>query len=406
MSALPPAWLEVPLQAITEVILGQSPPGDSYNHDKKGLPFFQGKAEFGEMRPSVRKWTTDPRKIAQPDDVLLSVRAPVGPTNLAPCECAIGRGLVALRPLGGIDPRYVLYGIRATGHALASQATGTTFAAVSGSQVRAHLLPLAPLNEQRRIVDAIDEQFSRLDVAVNLLSRAESRVSGLRRWLVRQAISGDWPRKSIGDLTINFDGRRIPVKASDRAKRRGDYPYYGASGVIDTIDDYLFDGEFLLIAEDGANLLSRSKPIAFPARGRFWVNNHAHVVQTTDAILQEYLALLLNGTNLSFAITGTAQPKLTQANLNRFLVPVPPVDEQRRIVLEVEHRTSVIDAMRDAIRVATRRGEALRRSILDRGFRGELVRHDPNDEPVAQLLAGIAERRPSAASRRRRKVRA
>lgn len=92
-----------------------------------------------------------------------------------------------------------------------------------------------------------------------------------------------------------------------------------------------------------------------PTRQPDWVNNHAHLVQTTDAELQEYLALVLNGPDLSFAITGTAQPKLTQANLNRFPVPVPPPDEQRRIILEIDYRLSVIDAMRDAIRMAPRR---------------------------------------------------
>ena len=93
-----------------------------------------------------------------------------------------------------------------------------------------------------------------------------------------------WVWATVEQITENFDGRRIPLKSADRDKRSGQYPYYGASGIIDDIDEFLFDGDFLLIAEDGANLLSRSTPIAFKASGRFWVNNYAHVVQTRDEI--------------------------------------------------------------------------------------------------------------------------
>src|SRR5262249_49456107 len=105
-----------------------------------------------------------------------------------------------------------------------------------------------------------------------------------------------WCWASVDQLTVNFDGQRVPVKAEDRAARQGEYPYYGASGVIDSVDDFLFDGSYLLIAEDGANLLSRSTPIAFQATGRFWVNNHAHVVQCLAGMPLVYLELFLNGT--------------------------------------------------------------------------------------------------------------
>ncbi len=97
MSQLPQGWVAAPLREFADIILGQSPPGRAYNADGRGLPFFQGKAEFGDLRPTVRKWTTEATRVAEADDVLLSVRAPVGPVNLAPTRCAIGRGLAALR---------------------------------------------------------------------------------------------------------------------------------------------------------------------------------------------------------------------------------------------------------------------------------------------------------------------
>ena len=100
-------------------------------------------------------------------------------------------------------------------------------------------------------------------------------------------------------VSRNFDGLRTPVKSADRSLRDGIYPYYGASGVIDTIDAFLFDGTFLLIGEDGANLLSRSTPIAFQASGRFWVNNHAHVLQALGEMSLSFLELYVNATQLN-----------------------------------------------------------------------------------------------------------
>jgi type I restriction enzyme S subunit len=181
-----------------------------------------------------------------------------------------------------------------------------------------------------------------------------------------------WVCASVEQITDNFDGTRVPLKSTDRNKRSGPYPYYGASGIIDDIDDYLFDGAYLLIAEDGANLLSRSTPIAFKASGKFWVNNHAHIVQTAGAIPLAYLAIFLNGQDLKFFITGSAQPKLTQAALNRIPVPLPPLAEQERIVAEVERRLSVVEELEAVANANLQRATRLRQSILQRAFKGKL----------------------------------
>src|SRR5258708_12255097 len=111
MSQLPLGWAASTVGETCEVVQGQSPPGSSYNEEGIGLPFFQGKAEFGDLFPSVRKWTTDPKKVAEDGDVLLSIRAPVGPTNLAPTQCVIGRGLPPIPPIPPIPPRFLLYSL-------------------------------------------------------------------------------------------------------------------------------------------------------------------------------------------------------------------------------------------------------------------------------------------------------
>ncbi|MDQ7778704.1 MAG: restriction endonuclease subunit S, partial [Planctomycetota bacterium] len=219
-----------------------------------------------------------------------------------------------------------------------------------------------------------------------------------------------WVWTVLGDITRNLDGRRVPVKDDDRANMQGPYPYYGASGVIDTVKDFLFDGDYLLIAEDGANLLARSKPIAFQAHGKFWVNNHAHVVQTLGRMPLAFLEHFLNSISLKFAITGSAQPKLTQANMNRLPVSLPPTLEQERIVEELARRFSAVDEAEKAVNKGLRQAERLRQSILKRAFEGQLVPQDPNDEPAEKLLARIRaerekeDRRPSLGRSRRRRT--
>ena len=177
-----------------------------------------------------------------------------------------------------------------------------------------------------------------------------------------------WQWAVLGDLCENHDGIRVPVKASDRLGMRGQYPYYGASGVIDHVNDYLFEGTYLLISEDGANLLARSKPIAFEATGRFWVNNHAHVVKAKNGIVQRYLLHAIEHSDIGRLITGSAQPKITQRNLSRVPIPVPPTAEQERIVAAIEEHFSRLEAVESALKQDLARLDALRSSLLTDAF--------------------------------------
>ncbi len=143
-------------------------------------------------------------------------------------------------------------------------------------------------------------------------------------------MSFEWPARPVGELTINHDGRRRPIKESDR--RRGPYPYYGASGIVDSVDGYLFDGCYLLIGEDGENLRTRQTPIAFLASGKFWVNNHAHIVTGNDLAETQFLMYALLNADISAYLSGAVMPKLTQGNLNRIVLPCPPRAVQESIV--------------------------------------------------------------------------
>jgi type I restriction enzyme S subunit len=141
----------------------------------------------------------------------------------------------------------------------------------------------------------------------------------------------DWKTYKLGEVVKILDYRRIPLSSKERSSRKGCYPYYGAQGIIDYIDDYLFDGTYLLIAEDGENLKSQKQNIAQLATGKYWVNNHAHIVESNGICDIRYLCYMLNTMDLTGYITGSAQPKLNQANLVAITLQLPPKEVQKRI---------------------------------------------------------------------------
>ena len=144
--------------------------------------------------------------------------------------------------------------------------------------------------------------------------------------------------KVLGDVSINKDSLRKPITSGKRVA--GYYPYYGASGIVDYINEYIFDGDYLLVSEDGANLLSRNTPIAFSISGKNWVNNHAHVLEFNTEAERKFIEYYLNSINLEPYISGSAQPKLNQKNLNIIRVPAPPLEVQQEIVRLLDEFTA------------------------------------------------------------------
>ena len=165
------------------------------------------------------------------------------------------------------------------------------------------------------------------------------KVDGIERCIDDELpfeIPEGWEWVRLGNALINRDFERVPLSVEERSKLDKIYDYYGASGIIDKVDRYLFDKPLLLVGEDGANLLLRSKPIAFIAKGQYWVNNHAHVLDTIEGLLLDYVALFINSINLAPYVTGTAQPKMNQEKMNSILLPIPPTAEQHRIVKKID----------------------------------------------------------------------
>ena len=208
-------------------------------------------------------------------------------------------------------------------------------------------------------------------------------------------IPSGWELARFGSVMYNRDSERIPLSVAKRSKLTKIYDYYGASGVIDKVDKYLFNKDLLLIGEDGANLINRSKPIAYIATGKYWVNNHAHVLDCIDSIFMQYICLYINSISLVDYVTGTAQPKMNQEKMNSILLPLPPHNEQKRILQKVdkiqplfvryEKNQSRLEALTKTLYIN------LRKSILQEAIQGHLVPQDADDEPASILLQRIKE---------------
>jgi type I restriction enzyme S subunit len=281
---------------------------------------------------------------------------------------------------------------------------------VNGTKLGQLNLPLAPLDQQGQIVDKIEELFSELDKGVENLKTAQQQLKVYRQAVLKSAFNGmlthtslkkdelpkTWKLMSFGEVTNNFDGKRRPLSAKVRESFKGQYPYYGACDIIDYVKDFLLDGKYILIGEDGANLLSKNKPLAFIVNGKFWVNNHAHVCQPKDFILFEFLNYQFNSIHINQYISGTAQPKLNQANLNKIPIIVPPLDDQLRVIQEIESRLSVCDKIEETITDSLQQAEVLRQSILKKAFEGKLVTANTQKEAKVvsiNSMRGVWERK-------------
>lgn len=203
-----------------------------------------------------------------------------------------------------------------------------------------------------------------------------------------------WKWVHFGELMINRDAERIPLSVSERNKLNKVYDYYGASGVIDKVDRYLFDKTLLLVGEDGANLLARSTPIAYLATGKYWVNNHAHVLDCVEGKLSlEYIMYFINAISLAKYVTGTAQPKMNQEKMNSIPVALPPLSEQKRIVAKIEELLPLVDRYEQAwtkLEDFNRRfPEDMKKSILQQAIQGKLVEQRPEEGTAQELYAQI-----------------
>ncbi len=209
--------------------------------------------------------------------------------------------------------------------------------------VRKFLIPLPSLKEQEHIVRKLDSAFAEIDKLKEISNKTRSIYSQLLKQIIFQCLNNknyNWTKKYLDEISTNLDSKRKPITKSKRIK--GLTPYYGASGIVDYVQRYIFDDDLLLISEDGANLISRSYPIAFSINGRSWVNNHAHVLKFNSKDMQSWVEIYLNFKNIDNFISGMAQPKLNKAKLNQIPIPIPEVSKLKELIETIVNAKEII----------------------------------------------------------------
>lgn len=183
-----------------------------------------------------------------------------------------------------------------------------------------------------------------------------------------------WDKVFVTKIVVLHDARRVPLNASQRVEMKGLIPYYGANGLVDYVNDYLFDGEYVLLAEDGGYFDDPRRGVAYEVSGKFWVNNHAHILQPLGGISTRFLRHQLNAINWLPYVGGSTRLKLTQEGLRQAQVPLPPLPEQWRIVAKIDSLTGKSRRARDHLDHIPRLVEKYKQAILAAAFRGDLTR--------------------------------
>ena len=280
-------------------------------------------------------------KIVPKDSIIFATRVGVGKVGINRIDLAINQDLAGvLIDNENYDIKFLAYqlGIDSIQQYVAMNKRGATIKGITRDCLEQIRLNVPPLLEQKKITHilstvqrAIEVQERIIQITIELKKSLMHKLftEGIRNEPQKQTEIGpipeSWEVVELETIFECFDERRKPVKKSNRLP--GPYPYYGASGIVDYVEDYLFEGEYLLLAEDGENLDSRKLPIAFIATGQFWVNNHAHILKTRHGNMQFYQQYIANMPIKDY-LSGITRPKLKKEYMMKIQLPFPPIDQQ------------------------------------------------------------------------------
>ncbi len=394
---LPKGWIRIEMENICDLIGGGTP-------SRKISEYFDGdviwltpteipKEKITKINTSKEKITQlglakSSAKLTPSNAVLLTSRASIGYVAISGTEVTTNQGFASFVCSKMVHNYFLAYWLWANRKLLVEKATGTTFKEIPKSVIKKLEINIPPLNEQKRIVTKVESIFAQIDAAKEKLEAlsvharsASGSLAQLRSSVLKQAFEGrlvpqdakdepaevllkrihegsgkeliiekdnlpeGWIRTELKNCVEILDSRRIPINSSERKQRQGNIPYYGSTGQVGWIDDYLFDEELTLLGEDAAPFLDRLKDKAYLISGKSWVNNHAHVLKGINEILHNrFLCFFLNQFDYHEYVTGTTRLKLNQARMKMIPVLLPPLNEQHRIVTKIESIFSRIDA--------------------------------------------------------------
>jgi type I restriction enzyme, S subunit len=344
----------IELGDVADLIMGQSPPGDTYNASGNGWPFFQGKTEFGKISPTAVKWCTHPSKLAQPGDILISVRAPVGPTNLADQECCIGRGLAAIR-VKSIDRDFLWLFLKYSENALAAKGQGSTFEAINGDDLKTLKVPLYPIGKQRQIAAQLKAQLSEVDKARQAAETQLQEVSLLtvrHREKVLIQLAGV-PRVPLGELLHGIEAGKS-FKTTELIARPDELGVIKVSAVSwneflpleskAVEDEYQPDeqhrirkGDLIISRANTLELVGAVVLVSEDYPMRLLSDKTLRLVIDKEKALPEYLLMILRLSEARAHIeknaTGTSNSmrNISQSSINTIPIPKVTIDKQREL---------------------------------------------------------------------------
>lgn len=359
-------WSAAPIGSVCNVIAGQSPPGDAYNDHGDGLPFYQGKKEFTDRylgAPSV--WTTYVTKRAMAGDILMSVRAPVGPINETREEICIGRGLAAIRNGRDIDRDYLWYALSWLQPEIAGS-DGAVFPSINKSQIEALEIPLPPLEEQTRIVAVLDLAFAALDRArANAEANLGDSVKLFGAYLAKTFSAGgfDWMDRPVGDvLTLQ---RGFDITKAEQAI--GSVPVVSSGGVKSFHNVATAPGPGVVIGRKG------SIGSVHYVEEDFWPHDTTLFVKDFKGNHPRLIYYMLCGLDLARLDTGAANPSLNRNLVHPLRVKWPPSGQQSSVAMRLDEVKLTSESVDSRYKVKLAEISALRQSLLQAAFSGQLA---------------------------------
>lgn len=373
------AWREYLLEDVVDRFIDYR--GKTPNKTGTGIPLVTAKVvKSGKILPpnefiaaeDYDAWMT--RGLPKVDDVVLTTEAPLGEVALIKdTNVALAQRIITIRAKEGLafGPFLKFYFQNGAGqHELQSRASGTTVFGIKASVLRKVPVELPSVHEQK----AIAAVLSSLDDKIDLLHRQNKTLEAIaaslfRQWFVEEA-RVDWEDGTLGEIIDIFDGQRIPLSKMERDEKKDGhlYPYYGAAQIMDYINDYIFDGEYILLGEDGTVRTDEGYPVLQFATGKFWVNNHAHVLRAKAPYSNFFLWNYLSKTNIDEIVTGAVQPKINQGNLRSLSFPRFP----KNLVVEFNGITEPILARIQHNKMQIAGLEKLRDALLPKLMSGEV----------------------------------
>jgi len=350
---------------LCEVIAGQSPEGKFYNSEGNGLPFYQGKKDFGEkFIEAPTSWTTQTTKVAREGDILMSVRAPVGPVNFAAEEICIGRGLAAIRSKGELDREFLYYQLLHLQPKIAGK-EGAVFASINKSEISALPIVFAPLPEQQRIVAILDEAFEGIAIAkVN----AEKNLQNARALFESHLNGIDAAKVPLGDLVKITTGKLD----SNAAVEGGVYPFFTCSRGIYAIDTFAFDCEAILLA--GNNAVGDFNVKHYNGKFNAYQRTYVITVNEHQRVLYRFLyyQMLKSLKKFKEQSVGAGTKFLKLGMIKDMEIALPSLEEQEQIVSTTDSLLEETKNLESIYQQKLAALDALKKSLLDQAFRGEL----------------------------------